>query len=106
MDKIIDNEVYIKVDADDKGTISLLKKHFERYDIVEEDHFIGEGVVIFIVSISYLFANSKVLKTVIEKLFDQEKIEIEYEGIKISGSYEHVQTILKELLEEKRRKKK
>ncbi len=103
MNHVNNEQIWIIADSNDNETVSALEGIFEDYDTVKEDHCTGCGFLAIVVSAVAFFAKSENAKTVLEGLFEKEKIEIEYEGIKIKGSFSHVHTVLEELLEDKNR---
>ena len=105
MSKDKNEQIWIIVDSNDEETVAALKDVFEDYDIVEENHSTGCGFLAIVVGAVTFLASSENARAVLEGLFEREKIEIEYEGIKIKGSFSHVRTLLKELLEEKNKDK-
>lgn len=101
MDNVKD-EVYVIVDKYDEEAITLLKDNLSEYEILEEESFVGEATIVFIVTSVIALANSKSVKAIIEGLFEKDRIKIEYNGLKIEGSYENVQATIKRIKREER----
>ena len=99
MDNVKD-EVYLIVDKYDEEVITLLKENLSEYEILEEESFVGEATIVFIVTSVIALANSKSVKAIIEGLFEKNRIKIEYNGLKIEGSYENVQETIKRIKRE------
>lgn len=70
MDNIKD-EVYFIVDKHDEEAITLLKENLSEYGILEEESFVGEATIVFIVTSVIALANSKSVKAIIEGLFEK-----------------------------------
>lgn len=96
------NEVYFVIDKYDKEAVNLVKEAFEEYEIVEEESFAGGAVIVFIVSAVIALANTKAAKSIIDGLFERDRIKVEYNGIKIEGSYDNVRTIIRKIQREER----
>lgn len=93
----IENEVYFMVDKYDQEAVNLIKEAFEEYEIVEEESFAGGAVIIFVVSSVIALANTKAAKSIIDGLFEKDRIKVEYRGIKIEGSYDNVQATIRKI---------
>lgn len=96
------DEVYFMIDKYDKEAVNLVKEAFEEYEIVEEESFAGGAVIVFIVSSVIALANTKAAKSIIDGLFERDRIKVEYNGIKIEGSYDNVRTIIRKIQREER----
>ena len=96
------DEVYFMIDKYDKEAVNLVKESFEEYEIVEEESFAGGAVIVFIVSSVIALANTKAAKSIIDGLFERDRIKVEYNGIKIEGSYDNVRTIIRKIQREER----
>ncbi len=98
----IENEVYFMVDKYDQEAVNLIKEAFEEYEIVEEESFAGGAVIVFVVSAVIALANTKAAKSIIDGLFEKDRIKVEYNGIKIEGSYDNVQATIRKIQREER----
>ena len=96
------DEVYFMIDKYDKEAVNLVKEAFEEYEIVEEESFAGGAVIVFIVSSVIALANTKAAKSIIDGLFERDRIKVEYNCIKIEGSYDNVRTIIRKIQREER----
>ena len=96
------DEVYFMIDKYDKEAVNLVKEAFEEYEIVEEESFAGGAVIVFIFSSVISLSNTKAAKSIIDGLFERDRIKVEYNGIKIEGSYDNVRTIIRKIQREER----
>lgn len=98
----INDDVYFMVDKYDQEAVNLIKEAFGECEAVEEESFAGGAVIVFIVSSVIALANTKAAKSIIDGLFEKDKIKVEYNGIKIEGSYDNVQATIKRIQREER----
>lgn len=96
MDNIKD-EIYFIVDKYDEEAITLLKENLGEYEMLEEESFVGDPTIVFIVTSVIALVNSKSVKAIIEGLFEKDRIKIEYNGLKMEGSYENIQATIKRI---------
>lgn len=98
----INDDVYFMVDKYDQEAANLVKEAFGECETVEEESFAGGAVIVFIVSSVIALANTKAAKSIIDGLFEKDKIKVEYHGIKIEGSYDNVQATIRRIQREER----
>lgn len=96
------DDVYFMVDKYDQEAINQIKEAFGECKAVEEESFAGGAVIVFIVSSVIALANTKAAKSIIDGLFEKDKIKVEYKGMKIEGSYDNVQKTIRKIQREER----
>ena len=98
----INDDLYFMVDKYDQEAVYLIKEAFGECEGGEEESFAGGAVIVFIVSSVIALANTKAAKSIIDGLFEKDKIKVEYNGIKIEGSYDNVQATIRRIQREER----